>query len=124
MIFRSFFRNLPSDLIEAARIDGAGHWRTFGQIILPLALPATVLSILLTFFGAWNDYILTLILVNKSDLYTIQLRVATLINQFGANYFPQYSAGLLIAMAPSLIIYIILHKKIMEGTTLSGAIKG
>ena len=68
--------------------------------------------------------LLALILINKSEWYTIQLRVAQLVNQFGANYFPQYSAGLLIAMAPSVILYIILRKKIMEGTTLSGAIKG
>ncbi len=124
LIYRSFYRTLPSDLVEAARIDGASHWRTFVQIIWPLAKPATVLAVLLTFFAAWNDYILALILINKSQWYTIQLRVATMINQFGANYFPQYSAGLIIALTPSVIIYIILHRQIMEGTTLSGAIKG
>jgi raffinose/stachyose/melibiose transport system permease protein len=124
LIYRSFYRTLPSDLVEAARIDGAGHWRTFVQIIWPLAQPATVLAVLLTFFGAWNDYLLALILISKSEWYTIQLRVATMINQFGANYFTVYSAGLIIAMAPSVIIYIILHRQIMEGTTLSGAIKG
>ncbi len=124
MIYRSFYRTLPSDLMEAARIDGAGHWRIFIQIIWPLAKPATVLALLLTFFGAWNDYILALILINKSQWYTLQLRVAQLTNQFGANYFPEYSAGLVIAMIPSVVIYIILHKQIMEGTTLSGAIKG
>jgi raffinose/stachyose/melibiose transport system permease protein len=124
MIYRSFYRTLPSDLIEAARIDGASHWRTFIQIIWPLAKPATVLAVLLTFFAAWNDYLLTLILINKSQWYTIQLRIAQLMNQFGANYFPQYSAGLVIALIPTVVLYIILNKQIMAGTTLSGAIKG
>jgi raffinose/stachyose/melibiose transport system permease protein len=124
MIYRSFYRTLPSDLIEAARIDGSGHWRTFVQIIWPLAKPATVLAVLLTFFGAWNDYLLALIFINKSQWYTIQLRVAQLMNQFGANYFPEYSAGLVIALVPSVLLYIVLHRQIMEGTTLSGAIKG
>ncbi len=124
MIYRSFYKALPSDLMEAAKIDGSGHWRTFLQIMLPLTKPATILALLLTFFGAWNDFLLSLILINSQDLYTIQLRVAQFIGSYGANFYPQYSAGLIIAAAPTIILYFILHKKIIEGVTLSGAIKG
>jgi raffinose/stachyose/melibiose transport system permease protein len=124
MIFRSFFSNLPGELMEAAKIDGAGNWRIFLQIMAPLSRPAIVLASLLTFFGAWNDFLLSLILISKQELYTIQLRVYQLTGTFGANYFPQFSAGLVIAAVPTLVLYIILRKKIIEGTTLSGAIKG
>lgn len=124
MIYRSFYKSLPMDLMEAAKIDGSGHWRTFLQIMLPLTKPATILAVLLTFFGAWNDFLLSLILINSQNLYTIQLRVAQFISGYGANFFPQYSAGLIIAAAPTVILYFLLHKKIIEGVTLSGAIKG
>lgn len=124
MIYRSFFSSLPSDLMEAAKIDGAGHWGTFFKIMLPLAKPATVLAILLNFMGAWSDYMLSLIFLNSSELFTLQLRVAQFIGQLGANYFPQYAAGVIISAAPTVILYIIFHKWIIEGNTMAGALKG
>jgi ABC-type glycerol-3-phosphate transport system permease component len=124
MIYRSFYNGLPNELMEASRMDGAGHFRIFIQIMFPLAKPATFLAVLLVFFGAWSDYLLSLILLSKQEHFTIQLLVTQLLGQYGANFFPEYSAGLLIAAAPTVILYIILHKKIIEGVTLSGAIKG
>jgi ABC-type glycerol-3-phosphate transport system permease component len=124
MIYRAFYNTLPGDLMEAARIDGAGHWRVFLQIILPLTKSATVLATLLTFMGAWSDYMIGLILLNSQDLFTMQLRIALFIGNLGANFFPQYAAGVIISAAPTIILYIIFHKKIIEGTTLAGALKG
>ena len=60
LIYRSFFKSLPSELVEAARIDGAGHAGTFFRVMLPLANPATVLALILVFIGAWSDYLLSL----------------------------------------------------------------
>lgn len=124
MIYRSFFNSLPNELMEAAKIDGAGHWGIFFKIMLPLAKPATVMAILLTFMGAWSDFMLSLIFINSQDLFTLQLRVAQFIGGLGANYFPQYAAGVIISAAPTIILYLIFHKRIIEGTTLAGAIKG
>jgi N-acetylglucosamine transport system permease protein len=124
MIYRAFYKTLPVELMEAARIDGAGHWRTFLQIMLPLSQSATVLATLLTFMGAWSDYLIGLILINTQDLFTMQLRVALFIGNLGANFFPQYAAGVIISAAPTIILYMIFHKKIIEGTTLAGALKG
>ena len=124
MIYRSFFSTIPQDLTEAARIDGAGHFRIFSRIILPLAKPATMLAVMLTFFGAWNDYLLSLVIISSPELFTMQLRVVQLMGGFGANFFPQYAAGLLISLAPTVLLYVIFHKKIIEGVTLQGAIKG
>jgi ABC-type glycerol-3-phosphate transport system permease component len=124
MIYRAFYNTLPGELMEAARIDGAGHWRTFLQIMLPLSKSATVLATLLTFMGAWSDYLIGLILINSQDNFTMQLRIAQFIGNLGANFFPQYAAGVIISAAPTVIIYILFHKKIIEGTTLAGALKG
>lgn len=124
MIYRAFYQTLPNELLEAARIDGAGHWRTFLQVVLPLAKSASVLATLLTFMGAWSDYLLGLVMLNTQELFTMQLRVAQFVGNLGANFFPQYAAGLLISAAPTVILYLVFHKKIIEGTTLAGALKG
>lgn len=124
MIYRSFFTSLPNDLMESARIDGAGHWTIFFKIMLPLTKSATALAIILNFMGAWSDYLLSLILINSSNLMTLQLRVSMFIGQLGANFFPQYAAGVIIATAPTIILYIVFHKQIIYGNTLAGALKG
>jgi ABC-type glycerol-3-phosphate transport system permease component len=124
MIYRAFYQTLPGELIEAARIDGAGHWRTFLQIIIPLSKAATVLATLLTFMGAWSDFLIGLILLNSQDWFTLQLRVAQFVGNLGANFFTHYAAGVIISAAPTVILYLIFHKKIIQGTTLAGALKG
>lgn len=124
MIYRSFYTTLPTELMEAARIDGAGHGTIFFKVMLPLTKSATVLASLLTFMGAWSDFMLSLILLNSQDLFTLQLRVSQFMGQLGANFFPQYAAGVIISAAPTILLYIIFRKKIIEGTTLAGALKG
>jgi ABC-type glycerol-3-phosphate transport system permease component len=124
IIYRAFYRTLPGELMEAARIDGAGHWRIFLQIMLPLSKSATVMATLLTFMSAWSDYLIGLILLNSQERFTMQLRVAQFIGNLGANFFTQYAAGVIISAAPTVILYLIFQKKIIEGTTLAGALKG
>lgn len=124
MIYRSFYTTIPGGLMEAARIDGAGHWRIFIQIMLPLTKSATILATLLTFMGAWSDYLIGLIMINSQSRFPMQLRVAQFIGNLGANYFPQYAAGVIISAAPTIILYTIFHKKIIQGTVMAGALKG
>lgn len=124
MIYRSFYNTIPLELMEAARIDGAGHYRTFFQIVLPLTKSATILAILLTFMGAWSDYLIGLIIINSQSRFPLQLRVAQFIGNIGANFFTQYAAGVIISAAPTVILYILFHKKIIQGTTMAGALKG
>ena len=123
MIYRSFFKELPGELADAARIDGAGHFGIFFQIMVPLAKPATVLAAILTFMTSWSDYILALVMINSQKNFTIQLRVAQFLQTYGASNMPQYSAALLISAAPTVILYVIGHKWILRGT-LAGALKG
>ena len=123
MIYRSFFRGLPQELADAARIDGAGHPGTFFRIMLPLAGPATVLAVLLVFMGAWSDYLLSLIMINDVQKFTIQLRIAQFLNAYGIDHMPRYSAAAIIAAAPTVLLYLIGHRWILRGT-LAGALKG
>ncbi len=124
MIYRSFYSSLPNDLMESARIDGAGHWTIFLKIMLPLSKSATALAVILTFMGAWSDYLLSLILINSAEIQTLQLRVQQFIGILGANFFPYYAAGVIIATLPTIILYLIFHKQIIHGNTLAGALKG
>lgn len=123
IIYRSFFRGLPGELAEAARIDGAGHWGTFFRVMLPLAKPATFLAVLLVFVGAWSDYLLSLIMISDQRLFTMQLRIAQFLNAYGTSNMPRYAAGVVIAALPTIIAYIIGHRWILRGT-LAGALKG
>ncbi|MBA2132355.1 carbohydrate ABC transporter permease [Hydrogenispora sp. UU3] len=123
IIYRSFFMRLPNELAEAARIDGAGHTNIFLRIMLPLAKPATVLATLLVFMGAWSDYLLSLIMINSAQNYTMQLRIAQFMNQYGVDHMPRYAAATIIAAAPTVILYIIGHRWIIQ-STLAGALKG
>lgn len=122
LIYRSFFSGLPGDLAEAAHIDGAGHAKTFTRIMLPLAAPATMLALILVFIGAWSDYFLSLIMLNNQELFTMQLRVAQFLNAYGTDNMPQYAAAAIIAAAPTLILYVLGQKWILQGT-LAGALK-
>lgn len=123
IIYRSFFRGLPGELGEAARIDGASHSVIFFRIMLPLAKPATILALLLVFMGAWSDYLLSLIMINDQKLYTMQLRIAQFMNAYGTNHMPRYAAAAIIAATPTIILYLLGHRWILKGT-LAGALKG
>ncbi|MCX7030803.1 MAG: carbohydrate ABC transporter permease [Spirochaetes bacterium] len=123
MIYRSFYRDLPEELADAARIDGAGHSGTFFRIMLPLANPATILAVILVFMSAWSDYLLTLVMINSQARFTIQLRVAQFLNAYGVDHMPQYSAAVIIAVLPTILLYILCHRWIIRGT-LAGALKG
>lgn len=123
LIYRSFFRSLPGELADAARIDGAGHTGTFILIMLPLAGPATVLAVMLSFIGAWSDYLLSLIMISSPSRFTMQLRVSQFLNAYGVDHMPRYAAAAIISAAPTVLLYIIGHRWILRGT-LAGALKG
>lgn len=123
IIYRSFFRGLPTEMAEAAMIDGAGHFGTFFYVMLPLAKPATFLAVILVFVGAWSDYLLSLIMLNDQNLFTMQLRVAQFLNAYGTSNMPVYASAVVISAVPTVLIYLIGHRWILRGT-LAGALKG
>ncbi len=123
MIYRSFFKDLPEELADAARIDGAGHFGAFFRIMVPLANPATILAAILVFMGAWSDYLLSLVMINSQSRFTIQLRVSQFLSMYGVDNMPQYSAAAIIATLPTVLLYILGYRWILRGT-LAGALKG
>ncbi len=118
-LLRQFFMTVPDDLIEAARIDGAGELRTFGKIMLPQAKPALATLIIFTFIQVWNDYMAPLIYLNSKEKYTIQLGLKF----FQSEHTMQYTvimAGTVCALIPILAIFMIFEKQITNGMVHSG----
>lgn len=118
-LLRQFFMTVPDELVEAARIDGAGEGRTFAQIMLPQAKPALATLIIFTFIQVWNDYMAPLIYLNTKEKYTIQLGLKF----FQSEHTMQYTvimAGTVCALIPILIIFLVFEKQITNGMVHSG----
>jgi raffinose/stachyose/melibiose transport system permease protein len=122
LVLQSFFRQLPDEIIEAARIDGAGDWRIFFTIVLPLSTPALVTVFILDAVSTWNEFLFALILLNSDSNKTIPVGLLNFQGQF-ANNNTGLAAGILIAVVPILIAYIFLQRWIVGGLT-AGASKG
>lgn len=118
-LLRQFFLTVPDELIEAARIDGAGELLTFGRIMLPQAKPALATLIIFTFIQVWNDYMAPLIYLNSKAKYTIQLGLKF----FQSEHTAQYTiimAGTVCSLIPILIVFLIFEKQITNGMVHSG----
>jgi raffinose/stachyose/melibiose transport system permease protein len=122
LVLQSFFRQLPNELIEAARIDGAGEWRIFFALILPLSLPALVTVAILDAVATWNEFLFALIVLNSDQSKTIPVGLLNFQGQF-ANNNTGLAAGILIAVVPILLAYVALQRWIVGGLT-AGATKG
>jgi raffinose/stachyose/melibiose transport system permease protein len=122
LVLQSFFRQLPDELIEAAKIDGAGEWRIFFTLILPLSAPALVTVAILDAVATWNEFLFALIVLNSDANKTIPVGLLNFQGQF-ANNNTGLAAGILIAVAPILLAYIVLQRWIVAGLT-AGATKG
>jgi raffinose/stachyose/melibiose transport system permease protein len=121
-VLESFFRKVPDELIEAARIDGAGNFRIFAQLVLPLSLPALTTVFILDAVSTWNELVMALILLSSPDKRTIPLGLLNFQGQFSTD-FTGLSAGVLIGIVPVLIGYTLLQRWIVSGLT-AGAVKG
>ena len=118
-LMRQFFMGLPNELREAGKIDGAGEFRIFWQIMLPQATPGIATLTIFTFIGQWNDYISPLIYLNSPELYTLQLGL----KMFAGQYTMQYAltmAGTVCAMVPIFLVYLIVEKQITQGIAFTG----
>jgi raffinose/stachyose/melibiose transport system permease protein len=122
LVLTSFFRQLPDELIEAARIDGAGEWRIFFTLILPLSLPALITVAILDAVATWNEFLFALIVLNSDESKTIPVGLLNFQGQF-ANNNTGLAAGILIAVVPILLAYVALQRWIVGGLT-AGATKG
>jgi ABC-type glycerol-3-phosphate transport system permease component len=124
-MLRQFFRSIPRDFSEAARIDGCSEFRIFGQIFLPLSIPALTTVAIFSFIWAWNDFLGPLIYLSKRDLQTLALAIAKLqeMPAFAFSHF-NYAMGLsFVSLLPCIVVFFLAQRYYIEGIIVGG-IKG
>lgn len=123
-LLSSYFETLPSDFEEAAYIDGAGYFKTMVTVMIPMAKPSIITVILFQFLAFWNEYILALTLLPNNQYKTLPVGLINLMaaERAAANYGRLY-AGMVIVMLPTLILYILVQKRLTQGMT-AGGVKG
>jgi len=118
-LFRQFMTTIPTEMLEAARLDGAGEFRTFWQIVLPMSKPILAVQVVLTFIAGWNSFLWPLILSSDQKLYTLSVGLNLLNQQLAVNPSLQM-AGASVMVVPILIIFIIFQRYVIQGFALSG----
>jgi multiple sugar transport system permease protein len=121
-LMRQFMVGVPDELLEAARIDGAGQWRLFYNIVLPQTKPVAITLGLITFVGQWNEYIWTSLMASSNpDLMTLPVGIQLLQSFLDPNRtMPIVMAGIMISTLPVLIVFLLLQKYYVRGVVLSG----
>lgn len=122
IIMVSFFKGIPTELLEAARIDGAGEITTFFKIVLPLSKTIIATVCIFAFIGSWNNYLWPLLCSMNENLFTLPIGIPTFAGTYSVDYVRPLTASM-VASLPMIIIYIIFEKQIVAGIT-SGAVKG
>lgn len=120
-IMTGFIRTLPSELEDAARMDGASEARILWSVMLPLCRPAMVIAAIYNLVPIWNDFFFPLVFIQKDSLKTLPQGLSTFIGEFNTDWGVMF-AGLTLAAAPITIVYILLSKQFISGMT-SGAVK-
>ena len=121
-MLRQFFQTLPLDYDEAARIDGAGYFRIYWRIVLPLSKPALMTVGVFTFMNTWNDFMGPLIYLKDSDKYTVSLGLQQFINQYTTEWHLMMAAAT-VTIIPMIIVFFFAQRYFIEGITFTG-IKG
>ncbi len=122
-LMKGFFDSIPRDIDESGKVDGASDWQIFWRLLFPLVRPIMVVSMILTFFGAYSDYLMPRIMITTASKFTLMLGLQTFI---GANYAQEwgaFAAGAVLGAIPMVTIYLLLQDYIVGGLT-AGAVKG
>lgn len=122
-LMRQFMLQVPDELLEAARLDGAGEWYIFWRIVLPLVKPALATLTIFAFLGSWNNFIWPLIATNDPDKYTLPVALATFANDpnrtvAGGN--GMLMAGSLLVVLPVLLVFAVLQRHFTQGIATAG----
>lgn len=119
-LLRQFFRTIPKELSESARIDGCNEFRIFLQIILPLARPAVVVVALFQFLYTWNDFLGPLIYLTDQDDYTLALGLQFFQSQQGGTQWHYLMAASTLVVAPIIVLFFLAQRTFIEGVSMSG----
>jgi len=121
-LLRGFFEELPQDLLDAAVVDGAGSFRVFWDVALPLARPALAAVAIFSFLGAWDEFTWALTIINDERLYTLPIALRLFQRQHGTEWGLVFAASV-IAVLPTIAVFVAFQRHFIKGVT-SGAIKG
>ncbi len=116
---RQFMTTIPDEMLEAARLDGAGEWRILRSIVLPMSRPILAVLGVLTFITGWNSFLWPLVIATDSDNYTLSVGLSLLNKQLTVSP-PLQMAGASLMVIPILIVFVILQRHIVQGFALSG----
>lgn len=121
-ILTGFMKTLPKELFEASTIDGAGEWKIFTKVVIPLSLPSISATAIFLFVMHWNDLLYPLLFITDNAYKTLPLALLEFQGQYSTNY-PMLFTGVMIASAPMIIAYVLLQRYFVSGMT-AGAVKG
>ncbi len=119
-MFRQFFSQIPEELIEAARIDGASNWRVYWQLMLPLSGPVIAIVAIYTFLSAWNDFMGPLIYLNSPGNRTLALALNAFKGQYGISDANLLMAASVVCMLPCVILFFAAQKYFVESVAMTG----
>ena len=121
-LLKQFSEGIPTEMVEACRIDGASEWRTFTDVMFPMIKPGVGACAIFTFINSWNDYFMQLIMLTSTSNLTISLGIATMQGESSTDY-GLLMAGAALASVPIIIVFLIFQKYFTKGITM-GAVKG
>jgi len=115
-----FFRGLPKELDEAARIDGAGYWRTYFQVLLPLSVPALATTAIFTFIWTWNDFYSQLIYLTRPDVLTVPVALRNFVDSTGGSSWGSLFAMSVVTLIPVFLIFLVGQRYLIKGIATTG----
>ncbi|WP_199421756.1 carbohydrate ABC transporter permease [Actinotalea solisilvae] len=119
-LMRQFFLGIPDELIDAARVDGAGEARIFVQIVVPLAKPALATLAILTFLGSWNNFLWPLVVATTEDKYTLPVALALYSTGQNQTDYGLLLAGAVVVLVPILVLFLLLQRYFVQGVAMTG----
>lgn len=119
-LMRQYISGLPDELIQAARVDGAGELRIFFRVILPLCGPALATLGIVTFLGSWNNFLWPLVIAQTEDKYTLPVALALYSIGQNATQYGLLLAGAVVVVIPVIVIFLALQRHIMQGIAMTG----
>jgi multiple sugar transport system permease protein len=121
-LLKQYMETIPSEILDSAKVDGAGAFRRFWQIVIPLSRPALGTLVVFRFIGVWNDYLWPLVIIRKPGMYTLSIGIANMQLRQGMVVWGSQMAASVLATIPVIILVLVMQQQFLRGLT-SGAFK-
>jgi ABC-type glycerol-3-phosphate transport system permease component len=118
-LIRQFMQTIPDELLDAARIDGSSELGIYARIVVPLSMPAMAVLAIFTFLGRWNDYLLPLLVMNRSQMFTLQLGVVNFMGEYRAQWNLLMAVSLL-SILPTVAVFLFFQRYFVRGIAMTG----